>query len=123
MGGVAGSQTLTLAIRGHALGQINKNNTGALLRKELAVGLLNGLLWAAIVCLLTYWWFGDLQIGLILGAAIIINLVSAAYAGVWVPKFLRRFGVDPALAGGVALTTITDVIGLIAFLGLATWLL
>ena len=123
MGGVAGSQTLTLAIRGHALGQINKSNARALLKKELAVGLLNGLIWAAIVCLLTFWWFGDLHIGLILGAAIVINLVTAAHAGVWIPKFLRRCGVDPALAGGVALTTITDVIGLLAFLGLATWLL
>lgn len=120
MGGVAGSQTLTLAIRGHALGQINKSNTLSLLKKELAVGLLNGLLWAAIVCLLTYWWFGDVHIGMILGAALVINLVCAAGAGVWLPKILRSFGIDPALAGGVALTTITDVIGIIAFLGLAT---
>ncbi|MBX2835941.1 MAG: magnesium transporter [Gammaproteobacteria bacterium] len=123
MGGIAGSQTLTLAIRGHALGQINQNNTRLLLQKELAVGLLNGVLWAVIVCLLTYWWFGDLHIGLILGAAITINLVCAAYAGIWIPRILRQMGIDPALAGGVALTTITDVIGIVAFLGLASWFL
>ena len=123
MGGIAGSQTLTLVIRGQALGQINRSNAQALLRKELAVGLLNGTLWAAIVCAFTYAWFGDIRIGLIIGAALVINLLFAAYAGLLIPMLLRRVGVDPALAGGVILTTVTDVIGLVAFLGLATLIL
>jgi len=123
MGGIAGNQTLTLVIRGQALGQVNRSNARALLLKELAVGLLNGVFWAMVVCACTYLWFGDMQIGLIIGAALIINLMSAAYAGLMLPMIIRRFGVDPALAGGVALTTVTDVIGLVAFLGLATWLL
>lgn len=123
MGGIAGNQTLTLVIRGQALGQIHRSNTRALLFKELAVGLLNGLFWALVVCGFTYLWFGDMRIGLIIGAALIINLMSAAYAGLMLPVIMRRIGIDPALAGGVALTTVTDVIGLVAFLGLATWLL
>ena len=120
MGGIAGSQTLTLVIRGQALGQVTRSNYLALLRKELAIGFLNGLLWATLVCGFTYLWFGDLKIGLIIGAALIINLLSAAYAGLMLPVIMRRFGVDPALAGGVALTTVTDVVGLGVFLGLAT---
>jgi len=123
MGGIAGSQTLTLVIRGQALGQLNRRNQRALLIRELGVGLLNGLVWAAIVCVLITWWFSDLNIGLILGAALMINLVMAAWAGMMLPIFMRRMGIDPALAGGVALTTVTDVVGLLAFLGLATWLL
>ncbi len=123
MGGIAGNQTLTLVIRGQALGQINRSNTRALLAKELAVGLLNGLMWAAVVSVFTYLWFGDWEIGLILGAALLINMICAAAAGLIIPVVMRKVGIDPALAGGVALTTITDVIGLIAFLGLATiWL-
>jgi len=123
MGGIAGYQTLTLVIRGQALGQINRSNTKAMLAKELAVGLLNGLMWAAVVSLFTYLWFGNWQIGLILGAALLINMMCAAVAGLIIPVAMRRAGIDPAVAGGVALTTITDVIGLIAFLGLATLLL
>ena len=123
MGGIAGNQTLTLVIRGQALGQVNRSNTRAMLAKELAVGLLNGLMWAAVVSVFTYLWFGDWQIGLILGAALLINMICAAAAGLIIPVVMRKAGIDPALAGGVALTTITDVIGLIAFLGLATiWL-
>lgn len=121
MGGIAGSQTLTLVIRGQALGQINKRNTRALLMRELSVGLINGLAWAAVVCAFTYFWFGSMQIGLILGVALVINLLFAAVAGLIIPVLMRRFGIDPALAGGVVLTTVTDVIGLVAFLGLATW--
>lgn len=120
MGGIAGSQTLTLVIRGQALGQINRSNARALLGKELAVGFLNGLLWASVVCLCTWLWLKDIRLGLILGAALIVNLISAAAAGMLIPMLMRRFEIDPALAGGVALTTITDVIGLVAFLGLAT---
>ncbi len=123
MGGIAGSQTLTLVIRGQALGQINKRNTRALLVRELSVGLINGVAWAAVVCAFTYLWFGSVQIGFILGVALLINLLFAAVAGLLIPILMRRFGIDPALAGGVVLTTVTDVIGLVAFLGLATWLL
>lgn len=123
MGGIAGSQTLTLVIRGQALNQINKRNLGALLTREIAVGLLNGLLWATIVAALVWLWFGDAQIGLIIGIALIVNMATAAYAGAMLPLLLRKIGIDPALAGGVALTTITDVVGLVAFLGLATLLL
>jgi len=123
MGGVAGSQTLTLVIRGQALGQINRRNTRALLMRELSVGLINGMAWAAVVSAFTYFWFGSIEIGVILGVALLINLLFAAVAGLWIPILMRRFGIDPALAGGVVLTTVTDVIGLVAFLGLATWLL
>lgn len=123
MGGIAGSQTLTLMIRGQALGQINRSNTRTLLIKELLLALLNGSLWAVVVCGFTYWWFGDLSIGLLLGVALIINLLFAAFAGLMIPIVLKKLGVDPALAGGVVLTTVTDVVGLIAFLGLATLIL
>ena len=123
MGGIAGSQTLTLVIRGQALNQISKNNLRDLLTREVAIGLLNGMLWAIIVAALVWLWFGDMLIGLIIGAALIANLVTAAYAGAMLPILMRRMGVDPALAGGVALTTVTDVVGLTVFLGLATLLL
>jgi len=123
MGGIAGSQTLTLVIRGQALNQISKNNLRDLLTREVAIGLLNGILWAVIVAALVWLWFGDEQIGLIIGVALIANMVTAAYAGAMLPIVMRRMGVDPALAGGVALTTVTDVVGLTVFLGLATLLL
>lgn len=123
MGGITGSQTLTLVIRGQALNQINKNNLHDLLTREVAIGLLNGLLWAMIVAGLVWLWFGDMQIGLIIGMALVVNMMTAAYAGAMLPVLMRRIGVDPALAGGVALTTITDVVGLVAFLGLATLIL
>ena len=123
MGGIAGSQTLTLVIRGQALGQINRGNARALLGRELAIGLINGVLWAAIVSLLVWFWFGTLEIGVILGAALVTNLFTAAWAGLALPMGMKRLGIDPALAGGVALTTITDVVGIVTFLGLATWLL
>ncbi|MBX2882124.1 MAG: magnesium transporter [Granulosicoccus sp.] len=123
MGGIAGSQTLTLMIRSQALGQINRSNTRSLIYKELSVGIINGCLWALVVCAFTYWWFGDLAIGMLLGAALLITLIVAALAGLLIPMGLRKLGVDPALAGGVVLTTVTDVVGLMAFLGLATLIL
>jgi len=119
MGGVAGSQTLTIVIRAMALGQIGAGNTGQLIIKELSVGVLNGLLWASIIASVTVFWFDDVQLGLIIGAAIIVNLITGALAGATVPLFLKKLGADPALGGGVVLTTITDVIGFLAFLGLA----
>jgi magnesium transporter len=120
MGGVAGTQTQTLVIRGMALGQIGGPNARRLLTKELAIGALNGLIWAVVLMLVTSAWFDNYQLGAIIGAAIIINLMFAAMVGVALPLLLRKAGVDPALAGGVVLTTFTDVIGFIAFLGLAT---
>ena len=123
MGGIAGNQTLTLVIRGLALGQIGRSNSKLLLLKELAVGFLNGMTWAIIVALVVVLWFKDLKMGGIIAAATMANLLCAALAGVSIPVILRNLKIDPALAGGVILTTITDVIGIFAFLGLATWLL
>ncbi len=120
MGGIAGSQTLTLVIRGLALGQIGKSNSRWLMFKELAVGGLNSVLWAVVVALIAMAWFQNTSIGLIIGAALIINLICAALAGFGIPILLQRFGIDPALAGSVILTTITDVVGFMAFLGLGT---
>ena len=118
MGGIAGSQTLTIVIRGMALGQIAARNVGWLLGKELAVGLLNSLCWALVVGAIAWLWFGDPGLGVIVGCALVINLVVAALAGASIPLLLRRLLVDPALAGGVVLTTVTDVVGFMTFLGL-----
>ena len=120
MGGIAGSQTLTIAIRGIALGQLVKSNIRPLLEKELAVGLVNGVIWSAVVGLIVVLWFGDFSLGLIIGVAMIINLLVAALAGALIPVVLKRYGIDPAIAGGVILTTVTDVVGFMTFLGLAT---
>ena len=120
MGGIAGSQTLTIAIRGIALGQLVKSNIRPLLEKELAVGLVNGVIWSAVVALIVVVWFGDFPLGLIIGVAMIINLLIAALAGALIPVVLKRYGIDPAIAGGVILTTVTDVVGFMTFLGLAT---
>ncbi len=118
MGGVAGTQSLTIITRAMALGQINRANIHGILRKELMVGVLNGIGWAIVVSAFTFLWFGDGSIGVIIGAAMIINLVVAAAAGSSIPLILRRLKVDPALAGGVVLTTVTDVVGYMSFLGL-----
>jgi len=120
MGGIAGSQTLMLVIRGIALNQIGKTNSRSLLWKELAVGALNGLLWAVVVAIITALWFNSQALGLLIGAALIINLIFAALAGATIPLTLKRMNIDPAIAGGVILTTVTDVIGFFSFLGLAT---
>ena len=120
MGGIAGSQSLTISIRGLALGQISRKNARSLVIKELAVGLFNGALWAAVVAGVATLWFGDRGLGLIIGLAMIINLVVAALAGTAIPLVLKRMGIDPAIAGGVILITVTDVVGFMTFLGLAT---
>lgn len=120
MGGIAGTQTLTLAIRGLALGQLNMQNARWLLGKELAVSVINGIVWAVVVGAIAQLWFGNLDIAFIIAAAITINLVAAAFSGAVLPLLLKRLGIDPALAGGVILTTVTDVVGFLAFLGLAT---
>ena len=123
MGGVAGSQSLTIITRAIALGQIDKTNAQRILRKELLVGLLNGMGWAVIVAAATFLWFGDWRIGGVIAAAMMINLFVAAFAGFAIPLTLKRLQIDPALAGGVVLTTVTDVIGYMAFLGLGAALL
>jgi magnesium transporter len=120
MGGVAGSQTLTVVIRGMALGQISRNNLGWLLSKEFAVGSLNGMLWALVMGGVAALWFQDPLIAGIIAAAMVINLIAAALAGAALPVILKACRIDPALAGSVALTTITDVVGFLSFLGLAT---
>jgi len=119
MGGVAGSQTLTLVIRGMALGRIGKTNAKRLLHKELWVGLFNGLIWAIVIAAVAGAWFDSLKLSYIIGAAIVINLFVAALAGASIPLILNKIGIDPALAGTVILTTVTDVVGFFAFLGLA----
>ncbi|MDJ0907759.1 MAG: magnesium transporter [Woeseiaceae bacterium] len=123
MGGVAGTQSLTIITRAIALGQIDKTNARGILRKELAVGLFNGAAWAIVVATATFLWFGDWRIGGVIAAALIINLFVAAGSGFAIPLALKRLRIDPALAGGVVLTTITDVIGYAAFLGLGAMLL
>ena len=120
MGGIAGSQTLTIVIRGLALGQLTSANTKNLLFKELSVGFLNGILWSVVVGLVAFVWFNNQLLSLIIGAAILINLLVAAFAGLIVPVVLDKAKIDPALSGSVVLTTVTDVVGFISFLGLAT---
>ena len=123
MGGIAGTQTLTLMVRGMATGQVSARNSGAILRKELAVGVLNGILFSIIIAAIAYFWYGNPGLGLVMAIAIITNLVAGALAGALIPVILRRMSIDPALAGGVVLTTVTDVIGILAFIGLASYVL
>ena len=120
MGGIAGSQTLTLTIRGLALNQISASNIEWLKRKELSIGIINGVLWAVVVATLAWNWFDDPGIGMVIAAAVVINLIVAAMAGIVIPLTLQRMGIDPALSGAVILTTVTDVVGFMSFLGLAT---
>ena len=120
MGGIAGSQTLTLTIRGLAVGQVGSANLKWLANKELAVGMLNGLAWATVVAIVTLAWFGNAGIAVVIGIAMVINLLAAAASGVIIPIILKRMGADPALSGAVVLTTVTDVVGFLSFLGLAT---
>ena len=123
MGGIAGTQTLTLMIRGMATGQVSGRNSMAILRKELAVGLLNGLVFSILLAAIAFLWYGSVGLGLVMAIAIIVNLIAGALAGAIIPVVLRRMSIDPALAGGVVLTTVTDVIGIVAFVGLASYLL
>jgi magnesium transporter len=119
MGGVAGSQTLTVVIRGMALGQVERGNISWLLSKEFAVGVLNGLLYAVVVGGIVSVWFQDFRMAVIIGLAMAINLMAAALTGTILPVILRSLKIDPALAGSVILTTITDIVGFVSFLGLA----
>ena len=123
MGGIAGSQTLTLVIRSLALGQITKSNTRSLVTNEMLLGLINGVIWALIVFAISALAFNDTSIGIVIGIAMLLNLLVAPLVGVTLPIALRNMGIDPALAGSVLLTTATDVVGYAAVLGLATLLL
>ena len=119
MGGIAGTQTLIIVTRGIATGKVTAAKIRALINKEVAVSGLNGIIWSIVIGLITYYWFSDLLLSLIIALAIITNLVVAAFSGAFLPILLSKLRIDPALAGGVILTTITDVIGFVAFLGLA----
>ncbi len=120
MGGIAGTQTLTLVIRGMATGQVSYSNAVAIFRKEVAVGILNGILFAVVVAAIAAWWYADIKLGAVMAAAMLINLIAGAIAGALIPLTLKRINIDPALAGGVVLTTVTDVVGILAFVGLAS---
>ena len=123
MGGVAGSQTLTLVIRGIAVGHINQTNQRFLLLKELAIGALNGIIWSILIAGVVALWQWDFKLGAVLAFAMFMNLVAAGIAGASIPLILKKMKIDPALAGSVVLTTVTDIVGIFAFLGTATWLL
>ena len=120
MGGIAGSQSLTLMIRGMAMGQISAGNVMSLLKNEMGIGALNGTVWAIVIGLISGWWFEDITMGIVIGCAILVNMAVAALAGVMVPMILQRLKQDAALSGSVILTTVTDVVGFFTFLGLAT---
>ena len=120
MGGVAATQTLTIVLRGLTLEQISNSNLGWLFRRELAVSILNGIVLSLIISLVTYLWFNQIILSILIAAAMIINLLSSVVAGVFVPVILRRLNQDPAIAGSVIVTTVTDVVGFVSFLGLAT---
>ena len=119
MGGIAGTQTLIIVTRGIATGRVTTANIKSLINKEVAVSGLNGVIWSIVIAFVTYYWFSDIVLSVVIGLAIIVNLVVAAFSGAFLPLLLTRLKIDPALAGGVILTTITDVIGFVAFLGLA----
>lgn len=120
MGGVAGNQTLTLIIRSMAVGQIGKSNQRWLMNRELQVAMLNGVVLATVAGAVATLWFSDMKLGVIFAVAMIINLFTAALTGAFLPLFLKSLKIDPALAGSMAMTTVTDVVGFLAFLGLAT---
>ncbi len=121
MGGIAGTQTLTLVIRGIAMGQIGRANLPYLVNREFVVAILNGLLLASLVAIVAAIAFEDMILGAVIALAMVINLMVAAISGSLLPSILGSMGIDPAIAGGVVLTTITDVTGFFVFLGLATW--
>ena len=120
MGGVAATQTLTIVLRGLTLEQINSSNLQWLFKRELAVSILNGFVLSILVGLVTFFWFNEILLSLLISLALVINLVSSVIAGVFVPLILRSLNQDPAIAGSVVVTTVTDVVGFLSFLGLAT---
>lgn len=120
MGGIAGSQTLTLIIRGLALKQVSPANIMILLKKEFKVGGVNGIVWAIVVGIVAFYWFANPILGMVIGLAILLNIIAAAVAGVFIPVALDKLKIDPALSGSVILTTVTDIVGFVVFLGLGT---
>ena len=120
MGGVAATQTLTIVLRGLTLEQINSSNLRWLFKRELAVSIINGIILSIMVGLITYFWFGEIILAILISCALIINLISSVVAGIFVPLVLRKMNQDPAIAGSVVVTTVTDVVGFLSFLGLAT---
>ena len=120
MGGIAGTQTLTLVIRGQALGQLNRLNMLWMLNREFVIAALNGLLWATLVAVAAAFLFDDITLGWVIATAMIVTILVAAVVGSLLPGILRKLSIDPAIAGGVVLTTITDVVGFFVFLGLAS---
>ena len=120
MGGVAATQTLTIVIRGLSLEQIKSSNLNWLFKRELFVSILNGIFLSILISIVTYFWFQELLISILICAAIVINLISSVIAGIFVPIILNKLNQDPAIAGSVVVTTVTDVIGFFSFLGLAT---
>ncbi|MBA6391332.1 magnesium transporter [Colwellia sp. BRX10-3] len=123
MGGVSGSQTLTVIVRGMALGQITEQNRKVLLRKELKVGGLNGIIWSIVIGAITYFWFDSAELSFVIALAILLNLLTASASGVMIPAILNKLNIDPALSGSVILTTVTDIVGFVVFLGLGSLLL
>ncbi|PWQ96537.1 magnesium transporter [Leucothrix arctica] len=123
MGGIAGGQTLTLMIRGLATGKISSANSKWLAYKEITISAISGVTWAIVVGIVSYFWFSDIRISMVLAASMIVNLLIASLSGFGIPMLMKKVGIDPALAGGVVLTTVTDVIGFVSFLGLATMFL
>ena len=120
IGGIAGTQALTIVIRGMALGRVGPANIRALVSREVLIGTANGLFWSLVVGFAAFLWFGDFTLGYVIALAIIVNLIVAAVVGTLLPGYLKSLQIDPALAGGVILTTVTDVVGFFCFLGIAT---
>lgn len=123
MGGIAGSQTLALIIRGLAMGQVTLGNALALCRQELGISIINGIGWAIVIGVVAFYWFNSVEISFVIAVAVFANIQAAAVSGVYLPLLLTKFGIDPALSGAVLLTTVTDVFGFVTFLGLGTLLL
>ncbi len=121
MGGNAGTQTMTVAVRALATKDLDIYNAGRIIRREVTVGLVNGVLFAVLIGIVSVFWFGSLGLGVVIAVAMVVNMVSAALSGIMVPLILDRFGIDPATASSVFVTTVTDVVGFFAFLGLAAW--
>jgi magnesium transporter len=124
MGGNAGTQTMTVAVRALATKELNPANIPRVVIRETAVGLINGMVFAVIMALIAVAWFGTGKLGFVIGTAMVVNLLAAALAGIFIPLALNRMGFDPAVSSTVFVTTVTDVVGFFAFLGLATlWLM
>ena len=124
MGGNAGTQTMTVTVRALAMRELGPANISRVVIRETAVGLINGFLFAMLLALVAYFWFGTDQLGAVIAVAMVVNLLAAALAGILIPLTLDRMGFDPAVASTVFVTTVTDVVGFFSFLGLATlWLM